>query len=120
MSITLSLRPNRAIFHRNSAADLLRPYPPALHSQNTLLVKLSHNRPTLRNDCSRRWSTLLGAGSRPDDSSASFEMTVDNALKLLGVSENDSFDHILRAKNSILASCKDDPFTIAQVQVWKN
>lgn len=55
------------------------------------------------------------AGSRADDS-APFEMSVENALKLLGVSEGASFDDILRAKNSIIASSKDDPETIAQVE----
>ena len=55
------------------------------------------------------------AGSRADDSSAPFEMSVESALKLLGVSEGASFDDILRAKNSIIASCKDDHETIKQV-----
>ncbi|TYG39749.1 hypothetical protein ES288_D12G040000v1 [Gossypium darwinii] len=55
------------------------------------------------------------AGSRADDS-APFEMSVENALKLLGVSENASFDDILRAKNSIVASIKDDQEAIAQVE----
>ncbi|PHT64066.1 hypothetical protein T459_32167 [Capsicum annuum] len=43
-------------------------------------------------------------------------MSVENALKLLGVSEGASFDDILRAKKSIISSCKDDPDTIAQVE----
>lgn len=55
------------------------------------------------------------AGSRADDS-ASFGMSVENALKLLGVSEGASFDDILRAKNSILATCQDDPEAISQVE----
>ncbi|XP_039053805.1 protein CHAPERONE-LIKE PROTEIN OF POR1, chloroplastic-like [Hibiscus syriacus] len=55
------------------------------------------------------------AGSRADDS-APFEMSVENALKLLGVSESASFDDILRAKNSIVASIKDDQGAIAQVE----
>ncbi|KAK8504241.1 hypothetical protein V6N13_062594 [Hibiscus sabdariffa] len=55
------------------------------------------------------------AGSRADDS-APFEMSVENALKLLGVSESASFDDILRAKNSIVASIKDDQQAIAQVE----
>ncbi|XP_057501490.1 protein CHAPERONE-LIKE PROTEIN OF POR1, chloroplastic-like [Actinidia eriantha] len=62
----------------------------------------------------RKLSTALLAGSRADDS-APFEMSVENAMKLLGVSEGASFDDILRAKNSILATCKDDLDTIAQV-----
>ncbi|KAJ4964252.1 hypothetical protein NE237_024191 [Protea cynaroides] len=63
-----------------------------------------------------RTATPVLAGSRADDSSAPFEMSVDNALKLLGVSEGASFDDIVRAKNSILASCKDDQQTVAQVE----
>lgn len=66
---------------------------------------------------SRRTLAAAGiarAGSRADDS-APFEMSVENALKLLGVSETASFDDILRAKNSILANCKDDQEAIAQV-----
>lgn len=58
---------------------------------------------------------VRGGGSRADDS-APFEMSVENALKLLGVSEGASFDDILRAKNSIVASCKDDEDAIAQVR----
>ncbi|KAJ6739282.1 hypothetical protein OIU74_004111, partial [Salix koriyanagi] len=57
---------------------------------------------------------LVRAGSRADDSSAPFEMSVESALKLLGVSDGASFDEILRAKNSIVATCKDDQETIAQ------
>ncbi|XP_039049515.1 protein CHAPERONE-LIKE PROTEIN OF POR1, chloroplastic-like [Hibiscus syriacus] len=55
------------------------------------------------------------AGSQADDS-APFEMSVENALKLLGVSESASFDDILLAKNSIVASIKDDQGAIAQVE----
>lgn len=43
-------------------------------------------------------------------------MSVENALKLLGVSDGASFDDILRAKNSVVASCKDDQDAIAQVE----
>lgn len=42
-------------------------------------------------------------------------MSVETALKVLGVSEGASFDEILRAKKSILASRKDDPNAISQV-----
>ncbi|MFS7900537.1 putative protein CHAPERONE-LIKE PROTEIN OF POR1 [Helianthus anomalus] len=42
-------------------------------------------------------------------------MTVETTLKLLGVSEGTSFDDILRAKNWVLASCKDDQELIAQM-----
>ncbi|XP_006651018.3 protein CHAPERONE-LIKE PROTEIN OF POR1, chloroplastic [Oryza brachyantha] len=57
------------------------------------------------------------AASRADDSSpAPFEMTVESALKLLGVAEGASFDDILRAKSAVLASCKDDQDAVAQVE----
>lgn len=55
------------------------------------------------------------AGSRADDS-APFEMSVENALKVLGVPDGASFDDILRARNSILAACEDDQETVAQVE----
>uniref|UniRef100_A0A1D1XXH7 Protein bir1 n=1 Tax=Anthurium amnicola TaxID=1678845 RepID=A0A1D1XXH7_9ARAE len=56
------------------------------------------------------------AGSRADDSSKPFEMSFESALKLLGVSEGASFEDILRAKNVIIASCKDDQEAIAKVE----
>ncbi|XP_011046647.1 PREDICTED: uncharacterized protein LOC105141194 [Populus euphratica] len=59
---------------------------------------------------------LVRAGSRADDSSAPFEMSVESALKLLGVSDGASFDEILSAKNSIVATCKDDQEAISQVE----
>lgn len=63
-----------------------------------------------------RWRPPRLSASRADDSSpAPFEMTVEGALKLLGVAEGASFDEILRAKNSVLASCKDDQDAVAQV-----
>lgn len=58
---------------------------------------------------------LAGSGSRADDS-APYELSLDSALKLLGVSKGASFDEILRAKKSILATCKDDQETISQVE----
>lgn len=70
-----------------------------------------HSRRTLT-----RTATPIQAGSRADDS-APFEMTLENALKLLGVSEGASFDDILRAKKSILATCKDDQEAISQVSL---
>ncbi|KAL6660246.1 hypothetical protein ACP70R_002368 [Stipagrostis hirtigluma subsp. patula] len=64
-----------------------------------------------------RWRTPRLQASRADDSSpAPFEMTVESALKLLGVSEGASFDEILRAKNAVLASCRDDQDAVAQVE----
>ncbi|KAH7522832.1 hypothetical protein JRO89_XSUnG0099900 [Xanthoceras sorbifolium] len=43
-------------------------------------------------------------------------MSVENALKLLGVSDTASFDDILRAKNAIVANCKDDQEAITRVE----
>ncbi|KAI7724443.1 hypothetical protein M8C21_017286 [Ambrosia artemisiifolia] len=89
-----------------------RPSPPPNH--HTLPLKPPHHRLLLS---SRRTSSLSRflVLATADDSS-SFEMSVETALKLLGVSEGASFDDILRAKNSVVASCKDDQDSIAQVE----
>ncbi|KAF0893303.1 hypothetical protein E2562_023940 [Oryza meyeriana var. granulata] len=85
--------------------SLLRRYPAAAAAR-CCAVPRSRRRPTPRL-----------AASRADDSSpAPFEMTVESALKLLGVAEGASFDDILRAKNAVLASCKDDQDAVAQVE----
>lgn len=60
---------------------------------------------------------MPAAGSRSEDSSAPYEMSVDSALKLLGVNKGASFDEILSAKNAVAATCKDDPEATAQVQL---
>ena len=57
------------------------------------------------------------ASSRADDSPP-FDMSVETALKVLGVSEGASFDEILRAKKAIIASRKDDPNAISQVSEY--
>ncbi|KAG0497055.1 hypothetical protein HPP92_001456 [Vanilla planifolia] len=54
--------------------------------------------------------------ARADDSSASSEMSTESALNLLGVQEGASFEEIVRAKNSIVDSCKDDQEAIAKVE----
>lgn len=75
----------------------------------------------LKNRIARRIVVSGGppsAGSRADDSSASFEMSMENALKLLGVSEGASFEDILRAKKSILASSKEDQEFVDKVFVF--
>lgn len=43
-------------------------------------------------------------------------MSVENALKVLGISEGASFEDVVRAKKSILSACKDDPQMISQVE----
>ncbi|ESQ45989.1 hypothetical protein EUTSA_v10000275mg [Eutrema salsugineum] len=63
----------------------------------------------------RRCAAPPRASSRADDSPP-FDMSVETALKVLGVSEGASFDEILRAKKSILASRKDDPNAISQAE----
>lgn len=100
MSASLSVRPTSPGFHRATAQPSWhrRCWAVSIPSRRTLAT-----------------ATVVRAGSRADDS-APFGMSVENALKLLGVSEGASFDDILRAKNSILASCKDDPQTVAQVE----
>ncbi|KAF5751042.1 hypothetical protein HS088_TW02G00052 [Tripterygium wilfordii] len=117
MAATLSVRPNRL----STSSPFIRPppvLPTHLHTHTTITAA----------NKAEAWRTLvvipkrrrvLGgnarAGSRADDS-APFEMSVENALKLLGVSEGASFDDILRAKNAIVALCKDDPEAVAQVE----
>ncbi|GMY05401.1 protein CHAPERONE-LIKE PROTEIN OF POR1, chloroplastic [Fagus crenata] len=121
MAATLSVRPNR--FTAGS------PYPRPL-SRRPSPAHISRRRPNTKKNQPWPWHSLspfpssrpvlvaapvVQAGSRADDS-ASFEMSVENALKLLGVSDGASFDDILRAKNSVLATCKDDQDAIAQVE----
>ncbi|OVA15936.1 Protein of unknown function DUF3353 [Macleaya cordata] len=121
MATTLSVGANRSvIIYRNPTRPICSRSLPRRSATNKLQLKtkkknqwmglIFHPRFTLA-----RTTTLVLAGSRADDS-APFEMSVENALKLLGVSEGASFDEILRAKNSILATCKDDQETVAQVE----
>ncbi|GKV20878.1 hypothetical protein SLEP1_g30926 [Rubroshorea leprosula] len=108
----LSVRPNRP----TPTSPITIP-PVHLPNQPHAAVKPSKRDPWRGAILSYR-RTLAGprrAGSRADDS-APFEMSVENALKLLGVSEGASFDDILRAKKSIIASCKDDEKAVAQVE----
>ncbi|KAJ8530303.1 hypothetical protein K7X08_037138 [Anisodus acutangulus] len=118
MATSLAVRPNRTIIGSDPAGSA-RPTPIRRRPASSHLPKIPNS------DCSRRrlafafhrrkLDTAVQAGSRADDS-APFEMSVENALKLLGVSEGASFDDILRAKKSIISTCKDDPDTIAQVE----
>ncbi|XP_056698991.1 protein CHAPERONE-LIKE PROTEIN OF POR1, chloroplastic isoform X3 [Spinacia oleracea] len=100
MSASLSVRPTSPGFHRATAQPSWprRCWAVSIPSRRTFPP-----------------ATVVRAGSRADDS-APFGMSVENALKLLGVSEGASFDEILRAKKSIIASCNDDPQIIAQVE----
>ncbi|KAK7280589.1 hypothetical protein RJT34_25653 [Clitoria ternatea] len=113
MAATLSVRPDRL------SAGSSFPRPPVRRFDAPPLGKPIVTVPwrgaVLQIQCRRRTVGPVQAGSRADDS-APFEMSVENALKLLGVSEGASFEDILRAKNSILANCKDDQQAIAQVE----
>lgn len=112
MATTLFLRPNRAI----AVAGNSRPRTTESRSGSariSILVR-THRSGWGVSTPSRSALFRTRAGSRADDS-APFEMSVESALKLLGVSEGASFDDILRAKNSIVKACKDDQEAIAQV-----
>ncbi|XP_010266049.1 PREDICTED: protein CHAPERONE-LIKE PROTEIN OF POR1, chloroplastic-like [Nelumbo nucifera] len=119
MEVSLSVGPDRAIVYGKSSRSVsVQPFcrrtatiaQLGSTNNNRLWGMVLPSRRTLA-----RASTLVLAASRADDSAPS-EMSVENALKLLGVSEGASFDDILRAKNSILSSCKDDQETVAQVE----
>ncbi|KAK6946466.1 Protein CHAPERONE-LIKE PROTEIN OF POR1-like [Dillenia turbinata] len=107
MATSLSVRPN------SPTGSLLRRPSPDPRSNRTWSGLVFPTKRALN----RTTSTLVVAlaGSRADEP-APTGMTVENALKLLGVSENASFDDILSAKNSILATCKDDKDAVAQVE----
>lgn len=115
MATTLSVRPSRAILGGDPFCPT-RTRPRRVDAPALINILKSH-----RYTWGHRHilATAVRAGSRADDS-APFEMSVENALKVLGVSEGASFDDILRAKNSILATCKDDQETIAQVLISIN
>lgn len=113
MAASLSVRP-----HRLSPGSSF-PSPPVRRLRSPLIGNSTIAQPWRGSllHCGRaltRTTAPVQSGSRADDS-APFEMSVKNALKVLGVSEGASFDDILRARNSILANCKDDQESIAQV-----
>ncbi|XP_022948098.1 protein CHAPERONE-LIKE PROTEIN OF POR1, chloroplastic-like [Cucurbita moschata] len=111
MAATLSVRPN------TPAAGSPFSRPPFRRSGSTFhgrTVSWTGGVPPLCREYARTLLLPVQASSRADDSAPS-EMSLENALKLLGVSEGASFDEILRAKNSILATCGDDK-GIAQVE----
>lgn len=111
MATALSVRPNRIIAgsDRPRSTGFRRPGGPVVNVLNS-----GRRRPWGVLFTRRILGAPLQAGSRADDS-APFEMSVESALKVLGVSEGASFDEILRAKKSIIASCKDDQQAISQV-----
>ncbi|PWA45273.1 hypothetical protein CTI12_AA517090 [Artemisia annua] len=109
----LSARPTRASLFIRPHKPPHTPTPP--HSVTPKnLFKSDYMLKLTSSSRRRRTSTVVVAAGTADESS--FEMSYESALKLLGVSEGASFDDILRAKNSVLASCKDDQDSIAQVE----
>ncbi|GAB2291913.1 hypothetical protein Dimus_026163 [Dionaea muscipula] len=124
MSTSLSLHPNKVYNRLLPPIRPTGPRPPALlplwHIKFdrcwvlSVPSRLSLLPPTTSTTTTSK-VVAAANGSRADDS-APFDMSMENALKLLGVSEGASFDDILRAKNSILATCKGDPQMIAQVE----
>ncbi|XP_010066291.2 protein CHAPERONE-LIKE PROTEIN OF POR1, chloroplastic [Eucalyptus grandis] len=128
---TLSVRPNRLSPARPSPSrrPTTSPRPPARRRPRRAVARRRRRLPPPTTPVTpppmtqqqlpqqRRAGALLAAqaGRRADDS-APFEMSVESALKLLGVPDTASFDEILRAKNAIVASCKDDKEAIAQVE----
>ncbi|KAF8118340.1 hypothetical protein N665_0005s0106 [Sinapis alba] len=101
----LSARPNRLI---STVSDV------PLHLP-TKLKSLSFPFGKTRQLWRRRCTAAPRASSQADDSPP-FDMSVETALKVLGVSEGASFDEILGAKKSIIASSKDDPNVISQAE----
>lgn len=71
-----------------------------------------------------KWGSLRNRNHRflpisakgTDDSLSPSEMTLETALKLLGVGEGASFDEILGAKKSLVDSCGGDMDRISQVR----
>ncbi|KZV39340.1 hypothetical protein F511_17532 [Dorcoceras hygrometricum] len=118
MATALLVRPNHSLLGRGPAGSH-RPRPPTPRrppSCPTIKAVKPDRRGSWGTPFTRRMLALpIQAGSRADDS-ASFEMSVENALKLLGVPEEASFEDILRAKNSLIATCKDDQQAISQVE----
>jgi hypothetical protein len=112
MAATLSVRSNRL---SPSGSPFSRP--PVHNPSNLNQIKSSLKKDPYfwRGVIVQHRRNLVRAGSRADDSSAPFEMSVESALKLLGVPDGASFDEILRAKKLIVATCKDDQEAIAQV-----
>lgn len=118
MVTALLVRPNHSLLARGPAGSH-RPRPPTRRRPPSFpIIK------AVKPDRRGSWGTMftrrmlalpIQAGSRADDS-ASFEMSLENALKLLGVPEEASFEDILRAKNSLVASCEDDQQAISQVE----
>ncbi|XXG71766.1 hypothetical protein AAC387_Pa07g1016 [Persea americana] len=109
MAAALSIRPTCGLLYRTPHRPNWARRVQAAHGSQ------DRKRPRLGPILHHRSRLASAAASRADDS-APFEMSVENALKLLGVAEGASFDDILRAKNSIVASCKDDQEAVAQVE----
>lgn len=109
---------NPAVLHRIPAtANLTASSPAGLNHptiHNRLLRRPQTHARVMRTSRARRPASPPAA--RSDDFSAPSDMSVENALELLGVREGASFDEILRAKNAIIASCRDNQDAVAQVE----
>ncbi|XP_076924737.1 protein CHAPERONE-LIKE PROTEIN OF POR1, chloroplastic-like [Bidens hawaiensis] len=108
----LSARPTLLPVVRRHGQQPLTPSNTTVNNNNSKVVKSNRLLASSGRSSLSRLVVLAGGGA--DDSS--LEMSVETALKLLGVSEGASFDDILRAKSSVVASCKDDQDSIAQVE----
>ncbi|PKA59613.1 hypothetical protein AXF42_Ash018080 [Apostasia shenzhenica] len=114
---------NHSVFHKAAAAAAAAGIARSTISRTAFLRSAAHVK-------RMRWWVMAGSpgrsgrarrlpgppAARADDSSAPFGMSVESALKLLGVREGASFDEIVRAKNAVVASCKDDQEAIAQIE----
>lgn len=83
-------------------------------------ARLAHVEKRWRSSCRSRDSQrslrlIAKANDSTADDSLPSEMSLENALKLLGVREGASFDEILTAKKTMVDSCRGDQARITQV-----
>ncbi|KAH9559749.1 hypothetical protein CY35_06G072900 [Sphagnum magellanicum] len=84
-------------------------------------ARLAHVEKRWRSSCRSRDSQrslrlIAKANDSTADDSLPSEMSLENALKLLGVREGASFDEILTAKKTMVDSCRGDQARITQVE----
>ncbi|KAL6517461.1 hypothetical protein OROMI_033162 [Orobanche minor] len=112
MATALTFRPNRAIAGSGRHTPI---YFRRLGLESIVNTRFGPRRRRGILFSGRLLSAPMRAGSRANDSTP-FEMSVENARNVLGLSDEASFDDILRAKNLIIVSCKDDQRAISQVE----
>ncbi|GAA0152547.1 hypothetical protein LIER_11000 [Lithospermum erythrorhizon] len=117
MATALSVPPSRTTFnHHPTTRATMFPLRRSHHHHPARSLFKNDHRLRLLFAAGKRFSgNPFRAGSRADDP-APFEMSIESALKLLGISQGASFEEIVTAKNSILQACKDDPQAIAKVE----